>query len=120
MVAGYLQYYEVSSSPGSYCCNVSLCFSFDFFFKEWPQITAVTGVSNKFSLVLLAIENLPDYYEAYVAISQLCTLYPINDNELAVPLNLISKICEIYPNLSYRKAIKHYVDISLEKDKKNR
>ncbi|MCI7732992.1 MAG: hypothetical protein PUI58_08925 [Solobacterium sp.] len=49
-----------------------------------------------------------------------CTLYPINDNELAVPLDLISKICEIYPDLSYRKAIKHYVDISLEKDKKNR
>lgn len=76
--------------------------------------------SKKLSLDLLAIENLSDYYDAYVAISQLCTLYPINDNELAVPLNLISKICEIYPNLSYRKAIKHYVDISLEKDKKNR
>lgn len=49
-----------------------------------------------------------------------CTLYPINDNELAVLLDLISKICEIYPDLSYLKAIKHYVDISLEKDKKNR
>ena len=61
-----------------------------------------------------------DYYDAYVAISQLCTLYPINDNELAVLLDLISKICEIYPDLSYRKAIMHYVDISLEKDKKNR
>ena len=49
-----------------------------------------------------------------------CTLYPINDNELAVLLDLISKICEIYPDLSYQKAIKHYVDLSLEKNKKNR
>lgn len=52
--------------------------------------------------------------------SLLCNLYPINNDELTVPLDLINKICEIYPDLSYREAIQLYVDISMEKDKKNR
>ena len=77
-------------------------------------------VSKKLSLDLLGIENLPAYYDAYVAISQLCSLYPINNDELTVPLDLINKICDIYPDLSYREAIQLYVDISMEKDKKNR
>ena len=74
-------------------------------------------VSKKLSNDLLGIENLPEYYDAYVAISQLCNLYPINNNEITIPLDLIEKICDIYPDLTYREAINHYVDISLEKDK---
>lgn len=77
-------------------------------------------VSKKLSLDLLGIENLPAYYDAYVAISQLCSLYPINNDELTVPLDLINKICEICPDLSYKEAIQLYVDISQEKDKRNR
>ena len=74
-------------------------------------------MSKKLSNDLLGIENLPEYYDAYVAISQLCNLYPINNNEITIPLDLIEKICDIYPDLTYREAINHYVDISLEKDK---
>ena len=118
-MAGYLQYYVVSSSPAAIVVMYPFAFLLTFSLRLVRNHCS-HRVSKKLSLDLLSIENLSDYYDAYVAISQLCTLYPINDNELAVLLVLISKICEIYPNLSYRKAIKHYVDISLEKDKKNR